>query len=231
MRRGRYERVAADQGGAGTEIEGGGGSARAAIVGRARDPEGRVTGYVVRVENRSKSGERLAIDPARFRTEGLLLAVGLERSAVEAGGGAGGVNGYVADDEDGIQGVRGEYVWRVADMAGYASAAAGLEGIAEALRAARAVRTTSALGVTTETAGFEGGGEEGLLASRSSRLGSRGWEGLGARGVEPSRGIGGTQGPRRARRVKAGRRLRFRRAVGGGRMGARGVEPPQSCDH
>jgi len=59
------------------------------------------------------------------------------------------VNGYIAD-QDGVQGARGSYVYRVGEIAGHASLAAGLEGLSETFRAINSTRIVNPLGGVTD---------------------------------------------------------------------------------
>lgn len=61
------------------------------------------------------------------------------------------VNGYIADDVDGVQGARGEYVYRIGEIAGHASLAAGLEGLSETFRSINGTRVVNPLGAVTDT--------------------------------------------------------------------------------
>lgn len=60
------------------------------------------------------------------------------------------VNGYIADN-DGVQGVHGEYVYRIGEIAGHASLAAGLEGLSETFRAVNSTRVVNPLGGVTDS--------------------------------------------------------------------------------
>jgi hypothetical protein len=55
------------------------------------------------------------------------------------------VNGWVADD-DGIQGLRGHYVWRADEIAGLSALAGGLSGGADALAQRETTTQTTPLG-------------------------------------------------------------------------------------
>jgi len=60
------------------------------------------------------------------------------------------VNGYIAD-KDGVQGARGQYVYRIGEIAGHASLAAGLEGLSETFRAINSTRLVNPLGGVTDS--------------------------------------------------------------------------------